>query len=121
MEVRARIRSAMHTWKKLETFWKHANCSTRFKLQVYNAVIRVKLMYGIETAELNETTKQKIGVFQLKGLRQILKITNTYVDRLHSNEYVFKEANEIIFKERENPKLIIPMSQFYEQHNKNSL
>ena len=45
-EFNKRKGDVFYTWKKLETFWKHTNCSLEFKLIAYDAVIRAKLMYG---------------------------------------------------------------------------
>eukprot|EP00974_Lingulodinium_polyedra_P059162 5697720-Lingulodinium_polyedra.AAC.1 len=94
-EIDRRISACIITWKKLAEFWKHANCSIRTKLNIYNAVIRAKLIYGLEHSHLSKRSKGKISTFQLKGLRQICKITTTYVDREHTNEYVFKKATEL--------------------------
>ena len=44
-----------------------------FKLQVYNAVIGAKVLYGLESAELGTEARRKLDVFQLKGLRAIIK------------------------------------------------
>ena len=59
-------------------FWKHTNCSLEFKLIAYDAVIRAKLMYGLESLQLNKDLREDLNVFQRKGLRQILKIPTTY-------------------------------------------
>ena len=40
--------------------------------------------------------KKKIDAFQLNGLRQILQIQTTSVDRSNSNEVVFRRANECV-------------------------
>lgn len=87
------------TWKRLETFWKHSDCDLRFKLVVYDAVIRAKLMYGLESVQLNQEERNKIDRFQLRGLRQILKHKTTYgqmlsnLARSNDNETVFRLAN----------------------------
>ena len=130
-EVNKRISESYLTWKRLSEFWKHADCSVRLKLSVYDAVIRAKLMYGLESVQINDSLKKKINAFQFKGLRQILKISTTYVNRQHSNAYVFEVANATInsWHERRrtppaNPgdpqrflkrKQIVPMSEYYEE------
>ena len=38
----------------------------------------------------------KLNVFYLKGLRQILGITAAYIDRSHTNEYVYREAGAVM-------------------------
>ena len=81
-EFNKRKADAFKTWKRLAEFWKHGNCDLRFKLIVYDAVIRAKLMYGMESLQLNkeytEHLKGKLDTFQLKGLRQILKLSTTW-------------------------------------------
>ena len=64
--------------KKLEDYWKHADCPLREKLIIYDAIVRTKLMYGLESAHLTETLKEQIDVLQRKGLRQIMKMPTTY-------------------------------------------
>eukprot|EP00959_Pyramimonas_sp_CCMP1952_P362387 7589644-Pyramimonas_sp.AAC.1 len=93
-EVNKRISDCFVTWKKLGEFWKHADCSVRLKLGVYDAVVRSKLIYGLESVQVNVALKKKIDAFQLKGLRQILKLQTTYVNRANTNEFVFRRANE---------------------------
>ena len=67
--------------EKLGELWKHSNCSTRQKLIVYDAVIRTKLIYGMASAQINDAVKNKIDAFQIKGLRQILKMESTYAQK----------------------------------------
>ena len=100
MELRHRISVCMGVWKKLGMFFKSSDCSVRLKLQVFDAILRSKLMYGLESAQLTESSRQRLDTFQLKGLRQILKITTTYVDRHHSNAYVYARANEQLGAQR---------------------
>ena len=82
------------TWKKLAEFWKHSDCSIKQKLVVYDAIIRTKLIYGFESVQVNDTLKSKLDAFQLKGLRQILKIQTTYVNRANTNDVVYTKASK---------------------------
>ena len=50
----------------------------------------------METLEPTETAGRLLDTFQLKGLRKILKLHTTSIQRRNSNEYVFRRANEII-------------------------
>ena len=72
-EINKRKGDVFATLKKLEEFWKNCNCSLEFKLIAYDAVIRAKLMYGLESLQLNKDIREDLNVFQRKGLRQILK------------------------------------------------
>ena len=47
----------INTWKKLSEFWKHSDCSVRMKLCVYDAVIRTKLIYGLDCVQINDSFK----------------------------------------------------------------
>ena len=66
-------------------------------------------MYGLESAHLTETLKEKIDIFQRKGLRQILKLPTTYGQmkagktRSNTNENILKLVNAKIntFEARE--------------------
>ena len=66
------------------------------KTIVLNAVIRSKLIYGLDTMSVNHTVKKKLDAFYLKGLRTILKIPTIKEEtfRHFTNEYVYKTANE---------------------------
>ena len=67
--------------EKLDELWKHGNHEAREKLIIYDAVIRTKLMYGIESLQLNQDQLKKLDTFQLKGMRQILKKTQQHTDK----------------------------------------
>ena len=87
------------TWKKLEEFWKHGNSEIREKLIVCDAVIRSKLMYGLESLQLTKELRKTLDTFQLKGLRQILKIPTTWGQMENhrkpywSNDRIFRLVN----------------------------
>ena len=100
VEGRGRIREAMGTLKRMHVFWRHSNCNIRFKLNVVQAVLYSKVLFGLESAELQTTALKSLDVFQLKCLRKILKMKTTYVERGNTNLEVFKRANEQL-KERE--------------------
>eukprot|EP00973_Karenia_brevis_P087333 12108250-Karenia_brevis.AAC.1 len=72
-------------WKKLHHYFLHSIDSKPFKLQVYNAIVRSKLMYGLEGVEFNDSTKNKLDIFHRRGLRQIFDIPTTYMDRTKTN------------------------------------
>ena len=95
-EIRARISATMPILKKLDTFWNKSKCNTKWKLLVFNAVIVSKVLYGLETLEPTETVGNLLNTFQLKGLRKILKLNTTFIDRENNNEFIFKKANEAV-------------------------
>ena len=78
IEIRTRISATLPVVKKLELFWKNANCHSKLKFTVYNAVITTKLIYGLENLKFTEALGHVLGTFQLRGLRKILGIPPTY-------------------------------------------
>ena len=92
----------MYTWKKLDHFWKkHTNTVTKkWKILVFDSIIRSKLLYGLETVQLTKTQLNKIDAFQTKGLRKILNLKTTFYDRANTNQTSFETANQIIHNTR---------------------
>ena len=112
-EIKQRLSVCMTTLRRLDLFWRHSDCPKRFKLLAHDAVIRSKLLYGLETAQTNTAELAKLNAFQLKGLRKILRLTTTYIDRSNSNETVYAQANEALrLEERHKP--IKQFSEVYE-------
>ena len=92
-EVPGKIVAAAMVWRRMREFWLRGNCTTEQKLHVYDAVIRSKFLYAMNTVELNDSHIQRLEPFQLKGLRQILGFTTTYVNRSNTNAKVLDAAN----------------------------
>ena len=111
-ELNKRISQSMVALKKLDIFWRHSNCPTKFKIIALDAVLRSKLLYGMNTAQLNEPQMKRINLFQLKALRKILKLTTTFVNRENTNKKVFDLANEQVQREG-GTKEIIPFKKAY--------
>ena len=80
---------------KLNEFWFRSRCPQRFKLTVFDAVIRSKLVYGLDVVHLPKAVCNKLDSFQLKGLRKILRLDTTFINRANTNKRVFELANSI--------------------------
>lgn len=91
-EITDTTRKTMEIWKAFGEYWKHSDCTIRNKFNVLNALVRYKLLYGIESAQLTGAQMQKLKTVQLKGLRQILNIKTTFIDRANTNAKVIHEA-----------------------------
>ena len=102
-EIQGRIAACIPLMKALDTFWKKTNCETKWKLNVFNAVILTKLNYGLETVQGTDSQFNKLDVFQMKGLRKILGIPPTHIDRTWTNEKVLEKANKEVGVEFPNP------------------
>ena len=96
-------------------FWKKSNWPVKFKLSVYDAVIRSKLVYGLEVVHLPKHVLQKLNAFQLKGLRKILNIQTTYINRQNTNALVFAKANALKNPSGAMGKDIKPFSKYIEE------
>ena len=92
--VRGRIREAMGILKKLHRFMRHSNCKIRFKLNVVQAVLFSKILFGLESAELPMTSLKALDVFHLKCLHKLLKLNTTFVNRNNTNAEVLRKANQ---------------------------
>ena len=93
-EVGYRMQQTMAAWTKLKPFWKACNCTDGWKLRVYQAIIQNKLIYGLETIHLTQGMLNKINAFQLRGLRSILSLEPTFVNRRNTNQFVLRTASE---------------------------
>ena len=62
-EITAKIQQTMGTWKRLGPYWKKAAIPNRVKILVYDALIRSKLVYGFETATMNDNAKNALMRF----------------------------------------------------------
>ena len=75
----------MATLKRMHAFWRHSNCNIRFKLNVVQAILFSKVLFGLESAELQATALEALDAFHLKCLRKILKMKTTFVERNNTN------------------------------------
>ena len=101
-ELSKKIAITMQALKKLDIFWRHSNCTIRRKLILADAVFRSKVLYGIDSAQLNEPELKRLDTFQLKIFRKILKMKTTYVERRNTNKEVLRRVQEQV--EREKPR-----------------
>ena len=55
-------------------------------------MVRSKFLYGLESTAMNETVKHTLDIFQFKGLRKILGLKTTFVDRNNDANKIMTEA-----------------------------
>merc|ERR1712194_502932 len=85
--------------KKMHPFLRRAQCPTSFKVLVFNAVLTSKALYGLESVALLQRHTSRLDVFHLKGLRKILHVHTTFIDRGNTNALVYKQAAQALCKE----------------------
>ena len=66
---------------------------TKWKIQVFDAVCVSKPLYSLEALQPTETAASKPDTFQLKGFKNKLKMSATYIDRANTNHEVYRRAN----------------------------
>ena len=98
IEVNRRISAARYVWIKLKLFWREGLLTIKDKIRIYDTLIASKLMYGLHTAPLKNDLLNQIDAFHFKGLRQILKLRPTYLDRDNTNLKVLQIAEDAVNK-----------------------
>ena len=115
-EINNRLLDTCKTWYRLSLFWKYHNTDRdkRWKILVYQSVIKSKLLYGLETIQLTRTRLNRLDAFFYKGIRKILHIPPSFIDRTMTNIKVLEIANNIIdtySKNKHEP--LVPFSTHY--------
>ena len=90
-----RIADSIRTCNRLKLFWTKAQNSISWKIQVFHSILRSKLLYGLETIQLNQSELHRLDAFQIKGYRRI-HIPPTSVDRTMTNASVKELVKKII-------------------------
>ena len=126
-EIGKRIANAWNTLQNLQIFWRKSNCPITFKIIAIDAIVRSKLIYGIDSMQLNEPDQKRMEKFHLQALRKILNWDTTFIDRDKTNAKIYQEVNEKISntmkeynktrKEQKKPKKrikpVITFAEFY--------
>ena len=87
-EVQNRIADARSTCNRLKLFWNKAQNTIQWKIRVFESILKSKILYGLECIQLTASDVSKINSFQTKGIRRILKIPPTHIDRTYTNQKV---------------------------------
>ena len=93
-EIRKRIRGATFVWQKLQVFWRDGLLSKRERIIIYDALVGSKLLFGLHRLPLHDASLNRLNVFHLRGLRRILGLPTTYIDRAYPNKRVLEIAEE---------------------------
>ena len=80
--------------RTLQPLWTDNQISTSWKLIVYNAVIRTRVFYTLETLELTPGQQRTLDTLYFRGLRKILKKQSTFMDRWWTHERLLRLANQ---------------------------
>ena len=94
-EVSQRIQDTKRTWKKLSVFWNDASTNRKWQLLIFDAVVKSRLLYNLETVHLTKSLRQKLDAFHLRGSRKKLKLPTAYFDRRFSNARDYDIATSV--------------------------
>ena len=67
-ELSKRFSNTMATMKKLDLFWRHSDCNIAVEFYTADAILRAKLLCGIESAQLIPSVAKRMETLQLKVL-----------------------------------------------------
>ena len=93
-EVVQRIQDVKPTRLKLHVFWRDSSANRKWQLLIYDALIRSRLLYGLERIHLTKSLTSKLNAFHHRGLRKILHLDTTYVNRTNTNARLFEAASQ---------------------------
>jgi hypothetical protein len=113
LEILDKMLEVRRTWFKLKPCWKASGASKKRKLIIYDAIIRSKLLYALETIHLTQAMSKKLDAFQMHGIRRILQRSSTLVDRRNTNKVLLDEASSIAFPSRGDRRKMMPFSEFH--------
>ena len=63
---------------------------------ISDAIIRSKLLYGLETVELTNKAAEHNRQYKIRGLRKVVKMKQTAYDRTATDEAIFEQATHEI-------------------------
>ncbi|KAK3548232.1 hypothetical protein QTP70_005139 [Hemibagrus guttatus] len=84
-EVKKRVQAGWNGWRKVSGVLCDRKISARIKGKVYRTVVRLAMLYGLETVSLRKRQESELEVAELKMLRFSLGVTR--LDRIR-NEYI---------------------------------
>ena len=61
------------------------------KVYTADAILRAKLLYGLESSQLIPSVAKRMETLQLKVLRKIFRLNTTFIDREITTTLSFKE------------------------------
>ena len=114
--LRQKTSEAAQTLRTLAPLWSDTQISTAWKLTVFNAIIRTRIFYTLETLEITHSQQKNLDTLYYRGLRRILKKPSTFIDRYWTHERLLRLANQTTRQIRHDRPRHIPFSQYY--HNR---
>ena len=98
-DLNARVTATLTTIRALNNFWK-SSAKPKWKLLVFNVVAGAKFLYGLESLQLTDADFKRLDAFQQRGLRRILGILPSYLDRTATNQFVLETERKETMRRR---------------------
>jgi len=92
-ELNRKLGAAWAEFCKLKRLWNRAALPKSRRIQIYNAVVVSRLLYGLSTAWLNVAELRRLNGFQARCLRAIVGVKPAFISRV-SNAQVLSLAGE---------------------------
>jgi len=92
-ELGRKLGCAWADFSKLNRLWKHTTLTKLRKIEIYQAVIVSRLLYGLSSAWLNVADVRRLNGFHCRCLRVIMRIQPAYFSRI-SNKRVLEESGQ---------------------------
>ncbi|KAK3571553.1 hypothetical protein QTP86_013185 [Hemibagrus guttatus] len=80
-EVKKRVQAGWNGWRKVSGVLCDRKISARIKGKVYRTVVRVAMLYGLETVSLRQRQESELEVAELKMLRHTRNTSHNFVLR----------------------------------------
>ena len=84
---------------------------------MFDAIIRSKLMYGLETIHLTKTMYKEIDGFQYRGLRKILGMHSTFINRANTNRKLLETATAAAFPTPGDRRRTVCFSEYHQRRH----
>ena len=115
LEISNKMQEVRKTWFKLNAYWKATGANKKWQLIIYDAIITSKLLYGLETIHLTDALAKKLDAFQMRGLRKILNLEPTFINRINTNKKVLAEATQIAYSGQHSNRRIKSFSEYHKE------
>ena len=98
LEVTQKLQEVNRTLHRMQDYWKASEASPTWKILIQEAVLKRKLLYGLETTQLTNKCLKRIDAFRKRGLRKILNLKHTHWDRSATNARILQLAAEETYR-----------------------
>ena len=90
-EIFNRLGDCTATANRMKLFWLKASATVKWKIQVFNAIVRSKPLYGLECIQLTKAEVSRLNASQNRSVRRILQRPPTFIDCQATYERMYEE------------------------------